>query len=326
MMNLLLIISGIFVAYFILKLLIAAIRDIQKKHLEGGVKTLFPNLINDILSMNGARIIYENTNSMAIGGLCTDNSDNEYANWMISLFSSFNVLNVTFNWNNYSGKTTKLDFSFDNDISQTEIFSSLKNTYEKLSNNSCKSIDKPQRQNILTPNIIKQQDEADYAKEMISLATDFANSFIDSAPRLLNAIYNRDEVFLFCCWVLLDYGKSYGYLNNNSELTDFYDSISKAVRRTGKYNQTDIEQFLFRTSQYKEQISGMLQCDYPKTKMFFPKVLFSRFVDVDFDKYVFNEEQNILNFSKYFSEFWNMVNRKLLIKYPQKKVEIKDNI
>ena len=50
------------------------------------------------------------------------------------------------------------------------------------------------------------------------------------------------------------------------------------------------------------------------------------FVDVDFDKYVFNEEQNILNFSKYFSEFWNMVNRKLLIKYPQKKVEIKDNI
>ena len=319
MMNLLFIISGILVAYFILKLLLAAIRDIQKKHSEGGVKTLFSNLINDILSMNGARIIYENTNSMAIGGLCADNFGNEYANWMISLFSSFNVLNVTFSWNNYSGKTTKLDFSFDNDISQTEIFSSLKNTYEKLSNNSCKSIDRPQRQNISKPNIIKQQDEADYAKEMISLATDFANSFIDSAPRLLNAIYNRDEVFLFCCWVLLDYGKSYGYLNNNSELTDFYDSISKAVRRTGKYNQTDIEQFLFRTSQYKEQISGMLQCDYPRTKMFFPKVLFSRFVDVDFDKYVFNEEQNILNFSKYFSEFWNMVNRKLLIKYPQKK-------
>ena len=316
-MNLLFIISGILIAYFILKLLLATVRDIQKKHSEGGVKTLFSNLINDILSMNSARIIYENTNSMAIGGLCTDKSGNEYANWMISLFSSFDVLNVTFNWNNYSGKTTKLDFSFDNDTSQTEIFSSLKNAYEKLSNNSCESIGKPKRQYISKPNIIKQQDKSDYAKEMIRLATVFANSFIDSAPRLLNAIYNRDEVFLFCSWVLLDYGKSYGYLDNNSELTDFYDSISKAVRRTGKYNQTDIEQFLFRVSQYKEQISGILQCDYPRTKMFFPKVLFSRFVDVDFDKYVFNVEQNLMAFSEYFPEFWNIVNRKLLIKYPK---------
>lgn len=50
-MNLLFIISGILVAYFILKLLLAAIRDIQKKHSEGGVKTLFSNLINDILSL-----------------------------------------------------------------------------------------------------------------------------------------------------------------------------------------------------------------------------------------------------------------------------------
>lgn len=77
---------------------------------------------------------------------------------------------------------------------------------------------------------------------------------------------------MFCCWILLDYGVNHGYLDKHSNRDCFYSTIYQAVRNTGKYNQSDSEQFMFRVDQYKWQIKEMLECDYPRTKIFFLKL------------------------------------------------------
>ena len=126
---------------------------------------------------------------------------------------------------------------------------------------------------------------------------------------------------MFCCWILLDYGKNYGYLSADTERNEFYDSIFQAVHNTGKYNQTDMEQFMFRVSQYKSQIMGMLKCDYPRTKMFFPNTLYARFVNVDFEHYhsdPLGVDDNLIKFTDYLGRFWNKVNRELMNNYPKR--------
>lgn len=42
---------------------------------------------------------------------------------------------------------------------------------------------------------------------------------------------------------------------------------------------------MFRVDQYKWQIKEMLECDYPRTKIFFPETLYARFVEIDFKHY-----------------------------------------
>lgn len=82
-----------------------------------------------------------------------------------------------------------------------------------------------------------------------------------------------------------------------------------------------MEQFMFRVSQYKSQMMGMLKCDYPHTKMFFPETLYARFVHIDFDHYhqdPFGIDDNLIRFSEYLGNFWNKVNRELMRKYPKR--------
>lgn len=58
-----------------------------------------------------------------------------------------------------------------------------------------------------------------YSSEvMIKIAKEWTDDFLSEAPQFEKA-YNRDEVYIFCCWILLDYGKNYGYLNKNSNIT-----------------------------------------------------------------------------------------------------------
>lgn len=157
--------------------------------------------------------------------------------------------------------------------------------------------------------------------EMIGLASKWTNDFINSAPKLVAASYDKDEIYMFCCWILLDYGKNYRYIDENSNLDKFFETIYQAVRNTGMYNQTDMEQFSFRVRQYYNEINGMLNCDYPRTKMFFPKTLFARFIQIDFDHYnhpLFGIDNNLIRFSEHLGRFWNKVNNELISKYPQK--------
>lgn len=157
--------------------------------------------------------------------------------------------------------------------------------------------------------------------EMIGLASKWTNDFINSAPKLVAASYDKDEIYMFCCWILLDYGKNYRYIDENSNLDKFFETIYQAVRNTGMYNQTVMEQFSFRVRQYYNEINGMLNCDYPRTKMFFPKTLFARFVQIDFDHYnhpLFGIDNNLIRFSEHLGKFWNKVNYELISKYPQK--------
>ena len=160
------------------------------------------------------------------------------------------------------------------------------------------------------------------SETMIRLATKWTEEFIQSAPKLRAATYKKDEIYMFCCWIVLDYGKNYGYLNKDSKLDGFYETVCQAVKNTGEYNQTEMEQFLFRVSQYKSQMMGMLKCDYPRTKMFFPETLYARFVNIDFDQYhpdPFGIDDNLIRFSEYLGSFWNKVNRELINKFPKRK-------
>ena len=66
---------------------------------------------------------------------------------------------------------------------------------------------------------------------------------------------------------------------------------------------------------------GMLRCDYPRTKMFFPETLYVRFVHIDFEHNhpdSFGIDENLIQFSKYLGDFWNKVNRELARKYPKR--------
>lgn len=159
------------------------------------------------------------------------------------------------------------------------------------------------------------------SEEMILLVSKLTTDFLQSAPKLRAARYDKDEIYMFCGWLTLDYGKNYGYLSKNSDRNEFFETIFQAVRNTGQYNQSDMEQFMFRVSQYKSQMMGMLKCDYPRTKMFFLETLYARFVHIDFDHYhpdPFGIDDNLIQFSEYLGNFWNKVNRELMRKYPKK--------
>jgi len=161
------------------------------------------------------------------------------------------------------------------------------------------------------------------SQEMIDAAKEWTNLFVLSAPIITGAAYDKDEIYMFICWILLDYGKGHGYLDKNSNIHTFWDSVYQAVRNTGEYEQSEYEQFMFRIEQYKWQIREMLKCNYPKTKMFFPETLYARFVNVDFDhyhhSYDFGIDPNLIRFSEYIGTFWNKINHELLRKYPKQK-------
>ena len=48
---------------------------------------------------------------------------------------------------------------------------------------------------------------------MVQLATKWTDVFLRSAPNLQSATYDRDEIYMYCCWITLDYGMNYGYLS-----------------------------------------------------------------------------------------------------------------
>ena len=167
-----------------------------------------------------------------------------------------------------------------------------------------------------------KQTEDYSSEEMIQNASDWTNYFLQTAPQLDNGVYQKDEIYMFCCWILLDYGVNHGYLDKHSNRDSFYSTIYQAARNTGKYNQSNSEQFMFRVDQYKWQIKEMLKCDYPRTKIFFPETLYARFVKIDFKHYTptFGEiDDSLILFSEFLASFWNQINSELMKRYPTKK-------
>lgn len=168
-----------------------------------------------------------------------------------------------------------------------------------------------------------------YSSEvMIKIAKEWTDDFLSEAPQFEKA-YNRDEVYIFCCWILLDYGKNYGYLNKNSNRNAFFDTIFQSVRNAGNCNKTEFDQFMYRVEQYQKDVKGMLQCDYPKTPMFFTERLFSLFTDScysdihlfeeDFD--IFDNEKefhNLILFTDFIGSFWNKVNKDIMNRFPKR--------
>lgn len=156
---------------------------------------------------------------------------------------------------------------------------------------------------------------------MIETAIKWTVDFMTTAPKLSRATYNQDEVYMFCAWVVLDYGMSFGYLDEKASVEGFFLSIFKAVRNTGKYQQSEMEQFTFRVGQYRSEMTDFLKCDYPKTKMFFPETLFARFTNIAHDNFPSSREMevNLFEFTDFFGKFWNKINRELMAKFPRKK-------
>ena len=81
---------------------------------------------------------------------------------------------------------------------------------------------------------------------------------------------------------------------------------------------------MFRIGQYKWQIAEMLKCDYPRTKIFFPRTLYARFVEIDFEHYTppldWEIDDSLIQFSEFLGTFWNKINSEIMEKYPDKKV------
>ena len=48
------------------------------------------------------------------------------------------------------------------------------------------------------------------SEEMIQLASKWTTDFLLSAPKLRGATYDKDEIYMFCGWIVLDYGNNYG--------------------------------------------------------------------------------------------------------------------
>ena len=53
---------------------------------------------------------------------------------------------------------------------------------------------------------------------MIETAVKWTVDFMTTAPKLSRATYNQDEVYMFCAWVVLDYGMSFGYLDEKASV------------------------------------------------------------------------------------------------------------
>lgn len=168
-------------------------------------------------------------------------------------------------------------------------------------------------------NFFKNSKKGYSSPELKAIADEWVKKFLANAPALQKMSYNKDEIYMFCAWILIDWGRNAGYLNKNSDLNDFFETIFKAVRNTGTYQQSDMEQFMFRVKQYKWQINGMLECDYPRTKMFFPRTLFARLTKYDFDNPPLADmsEHNLMVFSDYIGSFWNDVNREIMERFPK---------
>lgn len=168
---------------------------------------------------------------------------------------------------------------------------------------------------------IKKENRNYSSDVMISIANEWVGWFISGAPSLVKRTYNKDEIYMFCAWILIDWGRNAKYLTKDSNINSFFETIFQAVRNTGTYQQSDMEQFQFRVSQYKWQLQGMLECDYPRTPMFLPETLFARLTDIDFDNFPPSEidDDNLFKFTDYIGSFWNKVNRDIMKRFPRKK-------
>ena len=165
------------------------------------------------------------------------------------------------------------------------------------------------------------------SEKMTTIANELTEDFIASAPKL-ERTYNRDEIYLFCCWILLDFGQNYGYLNKNSNINDFFDTIFRSIRNVEKKRPDELTQFTYRVKQYKKDMEGMFQCDYPNTPMFFPKRLFSMFTGANYsvgynfveDYDPFEDETEFIGLAKFtdfINLFWNKTIKKLMNTFPK---------
>lgn len=170
------------------------------------------------------------------------------------------------------------------------------------SKNKLRIFEKPTSTQTMSPVEERTKQTEDYSsEEMIQNASDWTNYFLQTAPQLDNGTYQKDEIYMFCCWILLDYGVNHGYLDKHSNRDCFYSTIYQAVRNTGKYNQSDSEQFMFRVDQYN---------------------LYARFVEIDFKHYtptLGGIDDSLIQFSEFLASFWNKINSKLMKRYPTKK-------
>lgn len=58
--------------------------------------------------------------------------------------------------------------------------------------------------------------------------------------------------------------------------------------------------------------------------MFFPETLFARFTNIAHDNFPSSREMevNLFEFTDFFGEFWNKINRELMAKFPRKKITL----
>ena len=85
------------------------------------------------------------------------------------------------------------------------------------SKNKLRIFEKPTSTQTMSPVEERTKQTEDYSsEEMIQNASDWTNYFLQTAPQLDNGTYQKDEIYMFCCWILLDYGVNHGYLDKHS--------------------------------------------------------------------------------------------------------------
>lgn len=159
---------------------------------------------------------------------------------------------------------------------------------------------------------------------MIQFAFTLTEHFIEEAPILVESTYNKDEIHLFCCWILFDYGVNYGYINKDTNLDDFFNTIFYLTSRTDNkswFDLSDVTGFTNRMKKYQSEIKGMQNSKYSKTKTFFPHTLYALFViHINWTNYHFLlfSENNLIKFTEYLRGFLAKVNIVLMAEFPRR--------
>lgn len=143
----------------------------------------------------------------------------------------------------------------------------------------------------------------------------FSTSFRTSDPFIL---WTKQEVFLFNAWAAWNYCLERDLIANKTQetATEFIASVAVHSERDKDLDLIRFfELFQSRFAIYKKDIRGMLNSNYPKTKMYFPVQIYCAFyhnqyhIDVldDIDPYDIIDEMD--DFMPHFIKHWNSINK-----------------
>lgn len=161
-------------------------------------------------------------------------------------------------------------------------------------------------------------------KEMISIVDKWTDIYMNQYTTQKNKDI-ENEIYLFNSWIVWDFCLNNNLMKNSREHGDEYiANIQYFINQTKNISPEEIL-FLYqnRYKIYKNDISGLLNSNYPKTKQFIP---FSLYCAIYKNQYSHYPSENINMYDNLISDdlheftgrlikYWNKVNSELITKH-----------